>query len=194
MLNRSGAGFRVQAMGAAALFAVILIVGCEPNQGKSKSKSESATPTKAVKPDAKPEAAPPKTEASPPKSETPAKPAETPAPATPAAPPTPPPTAPKPAADASSPEWGEEKPLAIEDDSAKRAMAENMIYATIRIKMEEMIDQRAELLKSGKNPADVEIRQLEGSIMRARDLLMEAGEVVEDVQPPIVQVSKPAGQ
>lgn len=179
-------------MGVAALFAITLIVGCEPNQGKSKS--ESATTTKAAKPEAKTEAAPPKTEVAPPKPEAPAKPAEAPNPATPPAPTTPPPAAPKPSADASSPEWGEEKPLAIEDDSAKRAMAENMIYATIRIKMEEMIDQRAELLKSGKNPADVEVRQLEGSIMRARDLLMEAGEVVEDVEPPIVQVSKPAGQ
>lgn len=86
-------------------------------------------------------------------------------------------------------EWEEQKPLAIEDDATKRAQAENMIYATIRIKMEDMIEKRAELLKSGRPPSDVEVRQLEGSIMRARDLLQEAGEIVEDVEPPIVQVN-----
>lgn len=87
------------------------------------------------------------------------------------------------------PEWEEQKPLVIEDEASKRAQAENMIYATIRIKMEDMIEKRAELLKSGRPPSDVEIRQLEGSIMRARDLLQEAGEIVEDVEPPIVQVN-----
>lgn len=88
-----------------------------------------------------------------------------------------------------NPEWEAQKPLTIEDDAARRAQAENMIYATIRIKMEDMIEKRAELLKSGRPPSDVEVRQLEGSIMRARDLLQEAGEIVEDVEPPIVQVN-----
>jgi hypothetical protein len=78
-------------------------------------------------------------------------------------------------------------PEDFESDAQKRAAAENMIYATIRIKMEDMIDQRSKLLKSGKDPADVEVRQLEGSIMRARELLEENGEVVEPVDPPIVQ-------
>lgn len=87
------------------------------------------------------------------------------------------------------PEWEAQKPLTIEDDAARRAQAENMISATIRIKMEDMIEKRAELLKSGRPPSDVEVRQLEGSIMRARDLLQEAGEIVEDVEPPIVQVN-----
>lgn len=86
-------------------------------------------------------------------------------------------------------EWDEDSPLTIADDSARKAMAENMIYATIRIKMEDMIEKRAELLKSGHHPTDVEVRQLEGSIMRARELLMEAGEIVEDVVPPIVEAT-----
>jgi hypothetical protein len=72
-------------------------------------------------------------------------------------------------------------------DEDRRAQAEDMIYATIRIKMEEAIAERAKLLKEGRNPADERIRQLEGTIMRARDLLTEAGEIVEDVDPPIVQ-------
>lgn len=74
----------------------------------------------------------------------------------------------------------------FESDDAKRAAAENMIYARIRIKMEDMIDQRAKMLKSGKDPSDVEVRRLEDSIMRARELLEENGEVVEPVEPPIV--------
>ncbi len=71
------------------------------------------------------------------------------------------------------------------DDRKKRA--EDMIYTTIRIRMEEMIEQRAQLLKDGKKPSDPEIRQLEGSIMRARDLLVENGEIVGKINPPIVQ-------
>lgn len=74
-----------------------------------------------------------------------------------------------------------------ETDGITRAQAENMIYATIRIKMEEMIAKRAALLKSGRDPSDVEVRDLEGSIMRARELLEENGEIVEPVNPPIVQ-------
>lgn len=81
----------------------------------------------------------------------------------------------------------------FEQNKIMRRRAENLIYATIRIKMEEMIDRRAGLLKSGKDPSDVEIRQLEGSIMRARELLQEAGEIVEDVVPPIVQSRQTAG-
>ncbi len=79
--------------------------------------------------------------------------------------------------------------VSAQDDAARREQAENMIYATIRIRMEEMIAQRAKLLNEGRDPADVEVRRLEGSIMKARDLLMENGEVVEDVEPPIVVAS-----
>ena len=72
----------------------------------------------------------------------------------------------------------------------RRAETENLIYAQIRIKMEEMIDQRAVLLHAGKSPSDVQIRQLEGSIMKARELLTENGEIVDEVEPPIVQSPK----
>mgnify|MGYP001615431642 FL=1 len=78
------------------------------------------------------------------------------------------------------------QPAAATDDQ-KRAQAEDLIYAQIRVKMEEAIQKRAGLLQSGRAPSDTEVRQLEGVIMRARQLLTEAGEVVEDVQPPIVQ-------
>lgn len=94
---------------------------------------------------------------------------------------------PRQASPSPSQEWGEQEALVIEDEALRKAMAENMIYATIRIKMEDMIEQRSALLKSGRHPTDVEVRQLEGSIMRARELLMEAGEMVEDIVPPIVE-------
>lgn len=69
----------------------------------------------------------------------------------------------------------------------KRAQTTDMIYAQIRIRMQESIVQRAELLKAGKPRSDPEIRKLEGMIMKARDLLTEAGEVVADVEPPILE-------
>lgn len=75
----------------------------------------------------------------------------------------------------------------FESEASRRAQTESMIYATIRIKMEEAIEKRAALLKSGKDPSDQEVRSLEGTIMRARELLEENGEVVEPVDPPIVQ-------
>ena len=72
----------------------------------------------------------------------------------------------------------------------KRGQAEDMIYATIRVKMEEAIAERSKLLKEGRPPADERVRQLEGTIMRARSLLVENGEIVADVEPPIVEVQK----
>jgi outer membrane PBP1 activator LpoA protein len=69
---------------------------------------------------------------------------------------------------------------------SKRLQTQNLIYARIRIKMEELIAERAKLLKSGTDPTDPQVRQIEGQIMRARDLLQENGEVVEEVEPPIV--------
>lgn len=179
--------------GMSAVFALALVVGCEPNQGKSKTDTKSTAASTTANPSTPATPTPaPVTPAQP----VPAKPVEATAPTTPATPAQSPQAVnpPKPEEKPANPEWAEQKPLTIEDDSGRRAMAENMIYATIRIKMEEMIDQRAGLLKSGKAPSDVEVRGLEGSIMRARDLLMEAGEIVEDVQPPIVEVRAPQGQ
>jgi hypothetical protein len=72
-------------------------------------------------------------------------------------------------------------------DEEKREQASGLIYAQIRVKMEDFIDERAKLLKNGTDPADPKVRQLEGQIMRARQLLTDNGEVVEDVEPPIVQ-------
>jgi len=57
--------------------------------------------------------------------------------------------------------------------------------------MDEMIQQRAQLLKSGKTSSDPEVSQLEASILKARQLLLEKGEVLGDVAPPIVPASQP---
>jgi hypothetical protein len=76
---------------------------------------------------------------------------------------------------------------ASSSDDERREQAANLIYAQIRVKMEEAIDERAKLLKSGTDPADTKVRELEGRIMRARELLTGNGELVEEVEPPIVQ-------
>lgn len=68
------------------------------------------------------------------------------------------------------------------------------IYGEIRRQMEEAIQQRKDLLAGGTDPADVQVRQLEGKIMNARRFLEERGEVVEDVDPPIVTTGTPATQ
>ncbi len=80
------------------------------------------------------------------------------------------------------------QPAAAANDSGDlRAQTTDVIYAQIRIRMQEAIEKRATLLKGGKPGSDPEVRKQEGIIMRARDLLTEAGEVVDPVDPPIVQ-------
>ncbi len=71
--------------------------------------------------------------------------------------------------------------------------AMDLLYATMRIRMEEAIEERAALLKGGTEPSDPQVRRLEGVIMRARELLTEAGEVVGPVEPPIVEVADQQG-
>lgn len=78
------------------------------------------------------------------------------------------------------------EPAAQANDQA-REQAADLIYATIRVRMEEMIAQRAEMLKSGKSPTDMEIKKLEVSILRAKGYLTEAGEVPPEIKPPIAQ-------
>ncbi|MFQ5429973.1 MAG: hypothetical protein ACE5E1_06650 [Phycisphaerae bacterium] len=77
-------------------------------------------------------------------------------------------------------------PASVNPKVSERQAKTDLIYATIRVRMEEMIEQRKELLASGTPPSDERVRKLEGSIMRARGLLIENGETVEDVDPPIV--------
>jgi hypothetical protein len=69
--------------------------------------------------------------------------------------------------------------------------AERVLFATIRAKMDEMIQERARLLKSGKDRSAVEVQQLEASILKARQLLTDKGEVVGEIVPPITQTAEP---
>jgi hypothetical protein len=66
-----------------------------------------------------------------------------------------------------------------------KAQAEGMMFATIRAKMEEMISQRAAMLKEGRPSTDPAVRQLEDAILRAQQMLKQHGEHVPEVTPPI---------
>ncbi len=79
------------------------------------------------------------------------------------------------------------EPLPVTD----RADAEDLVWGLIRVKMEEAIEERSELLAAGTKPSDTKVRELEGLIMKARGLLQERGEILENVDPPIVEQAKP---
>lgn len=94
----------------------------------------------------------------------------------------------KPVADADA-EGGTEDPFFTpegQDEEDLRIATEDAIYGQIRVRMEEAIEKRKDLLKAGTEPSDPSVRVLEGLIMRARDLLIKHDELVEDVDPPIV--------
>lgn len=61
----------------------------------------------------------------------------------------------------------------------------DMIYATMRVQMDVLIDARKTLLDNGADVTDPEIRQKEASIRKAVDLLTQNGEYVEPIEPPI---------
>jgi hypothetical protein len=81
-------------------------------------------------------------------------------------------------------------PVAGNEDQ-RRAQLEETILATLRAKMDEMVRERAKLLKEGKPATDPQIRELEDSILRARKLLTEKGQIVKEVDPPITQAAQP---
>lgn len=102
-------------------------------------------------------------------------------PKTPAQPPAVPPTTPPAAQQAAQ-------------NQPKAEEMTNQIYAEIRRKMDESIGKRAALLKSGKAAADPEVTHEEGIIRKARSLLMERGENVEPIVPPLPEdLASPAG-
>ncbi|MCG8408229.1 MAG: VIT and VWA domain-containing protein [Phycisphaerales bacterium] len=71
-------------------------------------------------------------------------------------------------------------------DEMMHRQKEALIYVSIQVKAEEMIEHRAELLRSGTSPSDEEIRRLEYSIDRANQLLAEHGEVAPAIDPTIM--------
>jgi hypothetical protein len=66
----------------------------------------------------------------------------------------------------------------------ERLMAE--IYTNIRERMDQALDARAELLRAGRPQTDPEVQNYERVIHRARNLLIEIGENVDPVEPPLL--------
>lgn len=64
---------------------------------------------------------------------------------------------------------------------------EAVVYATIRARMQEMIEERARMLKENRPPTDAAVRELEASILRGKQMLTEAGEVPPPIEPPIAE-------
>jgi|GEM_PF-5920295 len=62
---------------------------------------------------------------------------------------------------------------------------EDLIYGNIRIRMDTSIALRRAMLEKGVAPTDPGVRNLEGQILKARDLLEQAGESVGPIEPPI---------
>ncbi|MCZ6816582.1 MAG: hypothetical protein O7F76_07745 [Planctomycetota bacterium] len=66
-----------------------------------------------------------------------------------------------------------------------REDAEDMIYGQIRLRMEIAIEKRRELLSSGAGRIDPEVQAFETQITKARVYLIENGEIVGEVEPPL---------
>lgn len=77
-------------------------------------------------------------------------------------------------------------PSGTNPDNQRDATAD-LIYATVRVKMDILIAERKQLLDAGHDTTDPEVRQKEASINRAISLLEENGEKVDPIDPPITQ-------
>lgn len=71
------------------------------------------------------------------------------------------------------------------DSIRDREHAEDMIYGQIRLRMEIALEKRKDLLASGAGRADPQVRDLERQIGKARELLIEHGEIVGEFEPPM---------
>ncbi len=80
------------------------------------------------------------------------------------------------------------------NQGAKAEDMTNQIYAEIRRRLDESVTKRADLLKQGKPVNDPAVQKEEGIIRKARSLLMERGENVEPIVPPLAEdAATPAG-
>lgn len=75
-------------------------------------------------------------------------------------------------------------PSGMKSNTNKQAM-EDLIYANIRIRMDSDMALRRAMIDKGVAPTDPGIRQLEGQIRKARELLEQSGESLEPIDPPI---------
>ena len=83
-----------------------------------------------------------------------------------------------------------QQPAAVNAPKAEEMT--NQIYAEIRKRLDEAVAQRADMLKQGKPANDPEVQHREGIIRKARTLLMERGENVEPIVPPLPEDVAPA--
>lgn len=118
---------------------------------------------------------------------------------------TPPPASPVSSAKPAPVRADETAPANAADLEARREQKTLEIYAEIRKRMDAAIAARAELLAQGTPATDPRIVQHETVIRKARDLLMERGENLDPVVPPLPEdapatpaapapTTQPAGQ
>lgn len=117
----------------------------------------------------------------------------TPAPTPPPA--TPPPAEPRVQADPSplTPVPDEGMTTVSNNQEEEKQDLTDLIYAQLRVRMEEALARREILLKEGVPQSDTRIAEFERQILRARSLLSEPprSELLDDVTPPLAGLSAP---
>ncbi len=103
-----------------------------------------------------------------------------------------PPTPPRASADTAAPKPVEDIGMADPTQEAAKQDLTDLIYAQIRVRMEEALVKRADLLKAGTSQNDPSVAEFERQIIRARSFLSERGELLDDVAPPLAGISAPA--
>ena len=93
---------------------------------------------------------------------------------------------PKPAVSDPPPEIVNPQPFQSRSNTIRsREDAEDMIYGQIRLRMELAMEERTDLLASGAGRIDPQVKNLERQIAKARELLIDHGEIVGEVEPPL---------
>jgi len=115
----------------------------------------------------------------------------TPPPTTPPANANTPPTTPRTQADPTTPNPVPDEGMASNDQEAQKQDLTDLIYAQIRVRMEEALARRSNLLKNGTPQSDPQVAEFERQIIRARSFLSERGELLDDVAPPLAGIAAP---
>lgn len=102
-----------------------------------------------------------------------------------------PPTTPRAQADPTTPNPVPDEGMASSDQEAQKQDLTDLIYAQIRVRMEEALARRSSLLKNGTPQSDPQVAEFERQIIRARSFLSERGELLDDVAPPLAGISAP---
>ena len=77
------------------------------------------------------------------------------------------------------------------DPEAAKQDLTDLIYAQIRVRMEEALARRELLLKDGTPQSDQRVAEFERQVLRARSFLSERGELLDDVTPPLAGIPAP---